>query len=243
MPVALYGPGKVPPPHLSPFVNDEEEGYTPDWAKEVKRLQEAARLARMRASGLLPSSGFVAEEDAAGSLGPAETDQIPTGTAGAAEAAAEAAEKAHAADLARELKAALAQGSENGEDAEDGMEAEVQGSDCDAEDAPGAQTEQAGNGAAPVGSKPFKSSKRTAAQLAAEQNADEAAMKDIMMTRKNRKLYERINRSVEGKRARTEALQDRKKSLAKKGVIGEAGQLLPTISDKPRTGAKRPARR
>ena len=26
MPAELYAPGKVPPPHLSPFVNNEEEG-------------------------------------------------------------------------------------------------------------------------------------------------------------------------------------------------------------------------
>ena len=39
MPVALYAPGKVPPPHLSPFVDNEEEGYTPDFALSVKKLQ------------------------------------------------------------------------------------------------------------------------------------------------------------------------------------------------------------
>ena len=39
MPAELYVPGKVPPPHLSPFVNNDEEGYTPDFAETVKRLQ------------------------------------------------------------------------------------------------------------------------------------------------------------------------------------------------------------
>ena len=39
MPAELYVPGRVPPPHLSPFVNDDEEGYTPDFAATVKRLQ------------------------------------------------------------------------------------------------------------------------------------------------------------------------------------------------------------
>lgn len=43
LPADLYAPGRAPPPHLSPFVNDEEEGYTPDWANEIKRLQVGGR--------------------------------------------------------------------------------------------------------------------------------------------------------------------------------------------------------
>ena len=39
MPVELYQPGAVPPPHLSPFVGEDDDGYTPEFAKTVKRLQ------------------------------------------------------------------------------------------------------------------------------------------------------------------------------------------------------------
>lgn len=39
MPADLYAPGKVPPPHLSPFVDNDQEGYTPDWANTVRQLQ------------------------------------------------------------------------------------------------------------------------------------------------------------------------------------------------------------
>lgn len=34
---------RVPPPHLSPFVNNEEEGYVPDYAETIKRLKAAAQ--------------------------------------------------------------------------------------------------------------------------------------------------------------------------------------------------------
>lgn len=57
--------GKVPPPHLSPFINNEEEGYTPDFAATVARLQDAARAARLRAAGaLLPEGGFLGDTEA-----------------------------------------------------------------------------------------------------------------------------------------------------------------------------------
>lgn len=35
----LYGVGMVPPPHLSPFVQEEEEGYVPDYLQTMLKLQ------------------------------------------------------------------------------------------------------------------------------------------------------------------------------------------------------------
>lgn len=35
----LYAVGKVPPPHLSPFVQNEEEGYVPDYLQTMLKLQ------------------------------------------------------------------------------------------------------------------------------------------------------------------------------------------------------------
>ncbi|GKV07777.1 hypothetical protein SLEP1_g19499 [Rubroshorea leprosula] len=43
LPTEPYMVGRVPPPHLSPFVDDEAEGYVPDYAKTIKQLQAAAR--------------------------------------------------------------------------------------------------------------------------------------------------------------------------------------------------------
>ena len=32
-------PGRAPPPHLSPFVDNEAEGYLPEQAEYIKRLR------------------------------------------------------------------------------------------------------------------------------------------------------------------------------------------------------------
>lgn len=43
LPTEDYMVGKVLPPHLSPFVDNEAEGYVPEYAETIKRLQAAAR--------------------------------------------------------------------------------------------------------------------------------------------------------------------------------------------------------
>nr|XP_043629428.1 pescadillo homolog [Erigeron canadensis] len=43
LPTEEYLVGKVLPPHLSPFVDNEAEGYVPEYAETIKRLQAAAR--------------------------------------------------------------------------------------------------------------------------------------------------------------------------------------------------------
>uniref|UniRef100_A0A0D6QUE6 Pescadillo homolog n=1 Tax=Araucaria cunninghamii TaxID=56994 RepID=A0A0D6QUE6_ARACU len=52
LPTEDYFVGRVPPPHLSPFVDDEAEGYLPERAETVKRLQAAAK------KQLLPMPGM-----------------------------------------------------------------------------------------------------------------------------------------------------------------------------------------
>ncbi|CAN1263296.1 Pescadillo homolog [Linum perenne] len=43
LPTDIYMVGRVLPPHLSPFVDNEAEGYTPDYAETIKHLQAAAK--------------------------------------------------------------------------------------------------------------------------------------------------------------------------------------------------------
>jgi hypothetical protein len=120
------------------------------------------------------------------------------GGAGGALAAPEPAddERAYRAELARELKAAAKAGAAG---ASDGS-GEDDGGSSDEEAAQrrraGGQKRQAGGGG--------------------EEEVDLEAMKDIMMSRKTRKFYERIKRAQQGKRERVEVLETRKAALQKK---------------------------
>ncbi|CAM8898328.1 unnamed protein product [Rhodiola kirilowii] len=58
LPTEPYKVGRVPPPHLSPFVDNEAEGYVPEYAETIRRLQAAAK------KEVLPLPG-VGEEDIA----------------------------------------------------------------------------------------------------------------------------------------------------------------------------------
>ncbi|KAL2326342.1 hypothetical protein Fmac_025400 [Flemingia macrophylla] len=60
LPTENYLVGRIPPPHLSPFIDYDEEGaYIPDYAKTIKHLQAAARKEVL----LLPGVGKEDLED------------------------------------------------------------------------------------------------------------------------------------------------------------------------------------
>ncbi|KAJ0966309.1 hypothetical protein J5N97_027447 [Dioscorea zingiberensis] len=52
LPTEAYSVGRVPPPHLSPFVDNEAEGYVPEYAETIKRLQAAANKQVLPLPGL-----------------------------------------------------------------------------------------------------------------------------------------------------------------------------------------------
>ncbi|KAK9810032.1 hypothetical protein WJX72_003708 [[Myrmecia] bisecta] len=170
----LYAPGTAPPPHLSPFTGPDEDDYVPDYLQELRKLQEAAKAARLRSQGL-EQDRFVGEEDeVAAGAGPADADVDSV----------EAAEKQYAAELTRELQAA------NADEAEQTSDEDNEGEDEQQLIVP------------------------KAAAKTDEAAEEEAAMKNILMPRKTKKLYDSIQKTRSAKRARVEKLQQKKQALA-----------------------------
>ncbi|KAL4458050.1 hypothetical protein ABPG75_012915 [Micractinium tetrahymenae] len=174
---SLYAPGKPLPPHLSPFVSSEEEGYVPEYGRQLAALQEAARAARRRRAAAAAGGDVFVGEEGAGAAGGA------SGGALTAEEELEAAEACYAAELAKELK--KTGGAAAGEEEEE----------------------------APAAAAAGRKRRAPEADLA----ADEAAMKDIMMTRKAKKMYQGLKKREAEKAARVAALEEKAAALKKKG--------------------------
>lgn len=72
LPTEDYLVGKICPPHLSPFVDNDAVGYTPDYAEKIKQLQAAARRQVMP----LPDIGTDVDEDTQDVLAEGVADRV-----------------------------------------------------------------------------------------------------------------------------------------------------------------------
>ncbi|PAN45543.1 hypothetical protein PAHAL_9G126400 [Panicum hallii] len=94
LPTEGYLVGRVPPPHLSPFVDNDAEGYVPEYAETIKRLQAAAR------NEILPLPG---DEDLDNSLVAAMMDRTESNEAAEKKKKLEMLEKQYHDELKMEI--------------------------------------------------------------------------------------------------------------------------------------------
>lgn len=184
IPTEAYGPGKTLPPHLSPFVDDEAEGYVPDYAEQLKSMKEAAEGAAV--GGGDAAAAIAAAANVEG--GAVETARELALEAEEIEArrAAEV-EGRFAAELAAEREGVpyseAQRRKEDGEDdASEAAEEEAAAAGVDEEDA----------------------------RLKAQE--EEEHMAKALLPRKKQKLYDAMQMSLSRKRERVNDLMTRRKS-------------------------------
>eukprot|EP00742_Colponemidia_sp_Colp-10_P007547 GILJ01008135.1.p1 GENE.GILJ01008135.1~~GILJ01008135.1.p1 ORF type:complete len:597 (-),score=130.90 GILJ01008135.1:136-1926(-) len=168
LPVPQYTPGKVLPPHLSPFVDDESVGYIPEQKKAIEKL-------RKERAGLLDTDAMEVEQ---GDEDEEETEEMR-----------------HARELAAEAEGATyssTQQKENSSEEEDGDEDEEEET------------------------KPAKAPVRTAKQKRAPKVSAEEEEKElakIMMPKKHKRLYSRMQHGIQKKASEVEQLETKKRKL------------------------------
>eukprot|EP00850_Spirogloea_muscicola_P021137 SM000238S08038 [mRNA] locus=s238:669:5101:+ [translate_table: standard] len=199
LPTNDHGPGLVPPPHLSPFVDNEAEGYVPEYAEVIHRLKDASSK-----GPVLSISGIEAEADLESKAAVAARSEEAAAASQLQEV--QALERQYADDLAKEV-AGVPFSASLAEVANDTLGLVGAGA-SEAED----------EAVADVDSRTDMEGQRDGSLRAQATEADdEAAMAQIMMPRKTKQLYDAMQMGRAKKRAGVALLEERKrKALAKK---------------------------
>ncbi|DBA73718.1 TPA: hypothetical protein ACH3X2_009696 [Trebouxia sp. C0005] len=194
----LYGVGMVPPPHLSLFVQIAEEGNVPDYSQtmlklQVKYSQEQARAAckraackRAAAAGTMDEYTFIAEDSTA-------ADQI--GSAPAMQDVSD--EQLYEHELAQQMQVLVA--------VSPLIKSQALALKTSATlfEQAGSEDEEQTDAAEPTA--------QEAGAIAEVPDLDPEAT--VMMTRKQRGLYNAMQRGLSKKRQRVESLQAKAKKL------------------------------
>lgn len=171
LPLARYVPGADLPPHLSPFVDDAAEGYTPEYRKQLTKLRSASQV--MREVGDLERAGAEDDDD--------EEEENE--------------EEAFAAGLKAELdgKAGDAGSDEEEEEEEEEEKAE--------------SSQKRKTAASSLSAQPSKKAKR-------EEEAKELhELATNMMSKKAKRLYDRMQFGLGKKADKIQALEDKRQKL------------------------------
>ncbi|CAI9271525.1 unnamed protein product [Lactuca saligna] len=186
LPTEEYMVGKVLPPHLSPFVDNEAEGYVPEYAETIKRLQAAAR------KEILPMPG-------------GEQDDLDNAQNLLAEGIIDRAKAKEAAERKRKMEVFQAQYHEE-------LKAELEGKTDTSTPTTPKESKKKKKKEKNVDDEEEEIEDDGNLKQFADDNDN---MSKVAMSRKKRRLYEAMKISQERKKASVDTLKTRKKNIQK----------------------------
>lgn len=205
LPLERYRPGASLPPHLSPFVDDAKEGYVPAYRAELALLKSAAEE-----YGNLGGGGGAGLLEA----GSAEAG-LPQGEEGAAP---EDEEEGDDEEGDGEEEEDGDEDAEDEEDSEDEVDEREEGDDDGDE-------EEDDEGSAQ--GKPSRSAPAAAAV------SEEKALALVMMNKKAKRLYDRMQHGLAAKSGKVDALKRKRAAADKQAAAKPAAKPAPQPSAKP----------
>ncbi|POM64310.1 Pescadillo-like protein [Phytophthora palmivora] len=207
LPLTRYVPGAELPPHLSPFVNDQQEGYTPEYRKELEKLKSASQVLR--------EVGAVGDEGASDSEGEDAEEQ----------------EEAYAADLKAEM---------DGEDAEEGSDTEDEDEDEDeGEDEEEEEVEEKKPSPLKRKADSTTTEKKSKRAKKEEEAAELKELAKTMMSKKTKRLYDRMQYGLGKKADKIQKLEDKRVKLeAEKEKAKETETSTKEVSKKKKRKTK-----
>ena len=208
LPTSRYAVGAKLPPHLSPFVDNEREGYTPAYSKEIAEQQEAAGVAgdavRSRRRG---GAGEGVDDDEEGSDDGEESEDDEE----VAEEERAAEERRYAAELEKEKGGRAAADDDDDDDDDDGKEEEEDDEDDEEEEE---EEEEEGD-------EEEEDARASAAARKAAKKREREELAKIMMGKKAKRLHDRMQHGIAQKQSKAVTLEKKRKELAAKEDGGD----------------------